>query len=1004
MVGGELIIRTCKGRECFEVIPKHVLENDFSNSFVDNYIFMRNDKSRIIQLRPLDLPWVSSHSGWQIKPFLHKRSCLSKGSTAVIDIRSPTAIAISAVLNPLENLSHIDIIFNGYDKQLEIRLPRFNLDFYNNLKDSKLVSKQFRGIFVDKDQNIDTFNGLVNKLVLRNSDNSSRIVVIPDGEVSCKPHNDHVEVNINTGSRKYCAYHDYRIDNQLGRLADNGSLLTKLYKLQLHALTSDIIPDTLTGRTGTEEALEGLSSASLLSFYTLSSSEDQLPTLSQHEAFGEKVDCILNYARSLAPFQEELSHKQEIPKPNNRSVARLISKAMIRNAVNRVDGFGAERFTTGQDKEYQARDGSCDASRREAVYNIAKLVYSWPRCLNVCKDLQGIIDSLPSAISGPSTNLTSVIGYDSKWLNSPEEFLPNNWLVKGQSETELEAEARREQVYIDCKERAVETAVKSLVIQWPTDTLFASTDTNCWSYIDVQNATDTAQLSFTAWFRNKEFKKHIMLIQAVLNNISPIDCTAAHKWIDYMNSTSKYNPVPTYIALTDLLQNQPPSFMDSEKLLQFRSLLIRKIPPPTDNDNQRRVSELLLQLIQHTSGSFESQYCSHFKESVNALKEVPYAQLAHLASSYAFSDCLEQCQTLVRKMYLRIQEQLMSSIDVFGKIESTTMLPRLTHITILSLLAESHPIQLSWEWRHAIVCFGIVFSTLQHLERLIACEGNNAELLMELSNPGHEGWDPFKYPDWLLLELENGILIRQDQAHISKEMMDPSSGANSAMQLNMGLGKSSVIIPIVACALADKTKLCRVVVLRALSKQMMGLLVNKLGGMINRHIFFLPISRALQMNVEEAKQLREIYETCMYSGGVLLVQPEHLLSLELMGLEMVLSGGKGADVGRVINDTQAWLFKNSRDLLDESDEILNVRYELIYTVGRQKPIDLAHKRWMLVQRVLAVMSDYVHAISKRYEDGIELESLPQNGEFARLRILRPTVGNILIEQMAKQYS
>ncbi|KAA8563866.1 hypothetical protein EYC84_011881 [Monilinia fructicola] len=1107
MIGNELIIRTRKRHECFEVIPKHILENDFSNSFVNNYIFMRNDKSGIIQLRPLDLPWVSSHNGWQIEPFLHKHFHLSKGSTAVVDIRSPTAIALSTVLNSLESLSHIDMVFNGYDKKLEIHLPRFKLDFYNNLKDSRLVSKQFRGMFVDENQNIGTFTGL---WLFQTERSPSRHTMA------------HVQVKIDTGSRKHCGYHDYRIDNQLGRLADNGSLLTKLYKLQLHALTSDIIPDALTGRTGTEEALAGLSSASLLSFYTLSSSEiglllklrdltpkfvyyppeknymqivswSTLPTLSQHEAFSEKVDCIFKYAKSLAPFQNELSQKLEIPEFHDRCAASLITKAMIRNSVNRVDSFGAERFTADKDTEYQARDGSCDARRREAVYNTAKLVNSWPRCLNVCKGLQGIMDSLPSCISGPGSNQTTVVGYNRTWLDSPEDFLPNNWysiyqtlsasnesrdkyrimiflstlafaqkvdqvfihsllafatnpsfrgiqlprydffdlskgsepdkhaltrifnsmaysyyntpaskLVRDQFETEREATVRMKQIYIDCKERAVKTGVSSLMAQWPTEILVAPTGTGCWSYIDVQNAIDTAQPSFTIWFRNKEFKKHILLIQAALDNIHPIDCTTAHTWIDHVKpTTSKYNPLPTYIALMDLLQNHPPSFINSEKLFKFESLLITKILPFTNNDDQSKASELLLELIQHTSGSFETQYCRHFKESVNALKEIPCAQLAPLALSYAFSNCLEQCQALVRTMYLGIQEQLMSSIEVFGKIESMTMLPRLTHITILSLLAESHPIQLSREWRHAIVCFGLVLSTLQRLERLVACEVNSAELLMELSNPGHEGWDPFKYPDRLLLELENGILIRKDQARISKEMIDPSSGANSAMQLNMGLGKSSVIVPTVACALADKTKLCRVVVLRALSKQMMRLLVNKLGGMINRRIFFLPISRALQMNVEEAEQLREIYETCMNSGGVLLVQPEHLLSLELMGLEMVLSGGKSANVGRIINDTQAWLFKNSRDVLDESDEILNVRYELIYTVGRQQPIDLAHKRWMLVQRVLAVMSDCVQAVAKRYDYGLELEGLPQNGEFARLRILQPSVGDILIEQMAR---
>jgi hypothetical protein len=76
-------------------------------------------------------------------------------------------------------------------------------------------------------------------------------------------------------------------------------------------------------------------------------------------------------------------------------------------------------------------------------------------------------------------------------------------------------------------------------------------------------------------------------------------------------------------------------------------------------------------------------------------------------------------------------------------------------------------------------------------------------------------------------------------------MIAPQSGSNSIMQLNMGLGKSSVIVPIVAATLADRSKLARVIVLKSLSEQMFQLLVSKLGGLIGRRIYRLPISRSL---------------------------------------------------------------------------------------------------------------------------------------------------------------
>ncbi|KAM0310792.1 hypothetical protein ACHAO8_007779 [Botrytis cinerea] len=1122
MLGKELVIRTRKGDECFEVIPKHILTNDFQHSFTENYVFMRNDETGVIQLRPLDMPWNSSTSEWQIKHSSKRGFQLTNGSMISIDVRSPTAYAISQILGNLEISSHIDMILNQQGKTVELRLPRFNLDFFVTVGDWRLLSKQFRGMSVDKNQDIGTFTGLLNKIVLCSNDNATRTVIVPDGEISFKRKNDYVQVNIDTTSMSSCSYHDYRIDPQLGRLIDNGSLKTCLFRLYLHSITSDVIPDALTGRTGTEEALNGLSSSSVWSFFTLSSSEiglllklrdlspqftyypahkksmqmiswKDLPILSQHERFREQVDLIFTYAKKLVPFQIGSDKKHPIPESNSRSNPILISAAIIRNAVNRVDGFGAEDFTTIKDKEYDSRDGNYDASRRADIYRIAALVCSWSRNLKVNTGLLKMINSLSTPIIGPGVITKNVIGYDSKWLDTPQSFLSENWcaiyqqlsasiesrdkykimiflstlvfskkiehslvhtllafatittfdyikipqyklfhlcegyepdknqlkdligahiyhhkrtptrkLVKKGAETEWDVDSRRQQTYIDQTEHAVETTLRYLLLQWPTDEPITFTDNNCQTYIDIKTATVQAQPKFLSWFRNNRFKEYILLVESALKKSNSTKCTNTQRWTDYAKPTNKYNPRLGYIAITDLLQNEPPNFADVNGLFHSNLPLV-KISRPSGNDkNHTKVAELLKELSRHTSGDFETQYSSHLQQSIEALHEIPYFELDPMISAYDFSVHLKGIQALTDNMYLKIKEQLLSSVSVFGAIESSTMLPHLSRTTILALIASSYPIKLSQQWKQAIVHFGLAVTTLQRLKRLVACE-KKAELLMEISNPGHQGWDPLLNPDWLLLELENEILIRKDQAEISSQMIDPSSGSNSVMQLNMGLGKSSVIVPIVASALADKKKLCRVVVLRALSRQMRELLVRKLGNLINRRVFFVPISRALQINAEEAKQLREIYETCMMCGGVLLVQPEHLLSFELMGLEMVISGNQDAKiVGKVINSTQDWLLRNCRDILDESDEILKVHFELIYTLGRQLPIEFAPNRWILIQRILSILTSCIKKLDRKYKDDFEIENLADDGgTFARFRILQPALGDVLLERVVQ---
>jgi len=64
--------------------------------------------------------------------------------------------------------------------------------------------------------------------------------------------------------------------------------------------------------------------------------------------------------------------------------------------------------------------------------------------------------------------------------------------------------------------------------------------------------------------------------------------------------------------------------------------------------------------------------------------------------------------------------------------------------------------------------------------------------MREANNDSQSSWNTLENPEWLLVELESDLLIRQVQAEITMEMLEPRSKQNSVMQLNMGEGKSSV--------------------------------------------------------------------------------------------------------------------------------------------------------------------------------------------------------------------
>ena len=133
------------------------------------------------------------------------------------------------------------------------------------------------------------------------------------------------------------------------------------------------------------------------------------------------------------------------------------------------------------------------------------------------------------------------------------------------------------------------------------------------------------------------------------------------------------------------------------------------------------------------------------------------------------------------------------------------------------------------------------------------------------------------HPDWLL---ESNISIRQVQAQIAKEMISPSSSANSVLQLNMGEGKSSIIVPIVAAVVADGTKLGRVVVLKTLSAQTFCMLLSKLGDMLGRCIFRTPFSKR-ETSVDAIRAKCQDFEVLSVDDATFREEQERELSPEI---------------------------------------------------------------------------------------------------------------------------
>ncbi|EME39837.1 hypothetical protein DOTSEDRAFT_37894 [Dothistroma septosporum NZE10] len=259
-----------------------------------------------------------------------------------------------------------------------------------------------------------------------------------------------------------------------------------------------------------------------------------------------------------------------------------------------------------------------------------------------------------------------------------------------------------------------------------------------------------------------------------------------------------------------------------------------------------------------------------------------------------------------------------------------------------------------------------------------------ADLVNELRNPGHTNWDAMDYPESLLVEVESGVMIREVQEGIAAMMWQLLSNENSVMQLNMGEGKSSLIVPIVAAAMANGKTLTRVIVAKPQSKQMAEMLVSKLGSLVNWRIFYMPFSRSLKLGVGGAETVAQICQ--------------HILSFKLMAPECYISGNES--VGRSLIKTQDFFDRAARDIVDESDENFSVYFELIYTMGSQRSVDMSPDRWLLVQDIFTRLRALAPSVAQDLPDSLEISPCVP-GSFPRIRILKADAGPRLVLDVAQ---
>ncbi len=175
-------------------------------------------------------------------------------------------------------------------------------------------------------------------------------------------------------------------------------------------------------------------------------------------------------------------------------------------------------------------------------------------------------------------------------------------------------------------------------------------------------------------------------------------------------------------------------------------------------------------------------------------------------------------------------------------------------------------------------------------------------------------------------------------------------------------------------------------------------LTQRLGGLVKRPVYFMPFSRKTSIDKAAVGEMQSMYADCMAKGGVIIAHPEHILSFKLMGVERMASGDR--DLGLELMKAQAWLEDHCRDVLDESDEILDVKFQLIYTLGTQRNMDGQPDRWLMMQGVFDIVQSQAERLQAQHPRTIEIEKR-RLGSFPSIRLLSVEARNSLVSAIAE---
>ncbi|KAH9875702.1 hypothetical protein IAQ61_003166 [Plenodomus lingam] len=430
---GELVIRVFYRNRLLEYVPYEAFGEDdesldLPKPLIEGCFHWIDVHNGNVQGRCSD-PWVSRPGDWWLiwHPSGHYRAIRRLGKAGEVTLLEPLsdmAQSIARIFHYFEQASHI-VVHASTQRAGEVVAELKRLELIFNINRDGLLESQRLGEIVMKNQDAGTWYGLKSKIVIQSKVNRrQKSILIPMGPIKVMKDQYHVAVEIEMTSGTYLKF---GLNETLGRVECPPEPKLLYTKALFHAYTSHFVPDRLTGRTGTEEALYLLQTgcyrpwqplkdqeiATLLRLAKLSPQrgyyprdlkcmetvvwKPELTVYMQDDRYRALVLRILRRSSHLSEFYGDQQRSQQIdlPPSNLHLAGRSLSLSNI------------SKSNIGNDERYFSRDSRTSGLRRSNIITLIMQLLSWQ-----------VLPSEETTLSSLLHNAHFVGGYD-KYFRKP---------------------------------------------------------------------------------------------------------------------------------------------------------------------------------------------------------------------------------------------------------------------------------------------------------------------------------------------------------------------------------------------------------------------------------------------------------------------------------------------------------------------------------------------------------------------------------------------------------